>query len=100
LSILIQELEAFRGFPPYSARNGNVEEQVRFLKAKRLYTVRKMEKINGYTEVCILINASMKFRNKKKYQYDIQGQKEVPAWYTDIYIYCPFRAMSPCICYR
>jgi hypothetical protein len=46
---------------PYSARNGNLEVPVYFLKAKQGYTVRKMD-IDG---------AGMKFRNKKKFRYGI-----------------------------
>jgi hypothetical protein len=40
-----------------------------FLKAKQGYTVRKMEKDKWV--LYILISAGMKFRNKKKFQYDI-----------------------------
>jgi hypothetical protein len=55
---------------PTSARNGNSEVPVHKLKAKQGYTVRKMEKDKMDT-VYLHICARMKFRNKKKFQYDI-----------------------------
>jgi hypothetical protein len=53
-----------------SARNGNVEVPVYFLKAKQGYTVRKLKK-KGKWIWYIMISAGMKFRNKNKSQYGI-----------------------------
>jgi hypothetical protein len=52
----------------YSARNGNLEVLVYFLKARQGYIVKK----NGYREI-------------DEFRYGIPEQKEVPVWYTDIY---------------
>jgi hypothetical protein len=52
-----------------SARNGNVEFPVHFLKAKQGYTVRK--KAEDKWTLYILISAGMKFRNKHKFRYGI-----------------------------
>jgi hypothetical protein len=55
----------------YSARNGNLEELVHFLKARQGYIVKNIKK-NGYREI-------------DEFRYGIPEQKEVPVWYTDIY---------------
>jgi hypothetical protein len=36
-------------YPNRHARNGNLEVSVYVLKAKQVYTVRKIEKVNGYS---------------------------------------------------
>jgi hypothetical protein len=52
-----------------SARNGNVEVPVYFLKVKQGHNVRIME--NDKQTQYISISAGMKFRNKKKFRYSM-----------------------------
>jgi hypothetical protein len=58
-----------------SARNGNLEVPVYFLKTKQGYTVRK----NGETKMVmqyILVSAGVKFRTKRKFRYGVLAHFE------------------------
>jgi hypothetical protein len=59
----------------FSARNGNLEVPVYFLKAKQRYTVRKKEKIYVKFQISVCCRC----------RYEIQEQKEVPVWCTGLY---------------